>query len=354
MNEEEAAPPSRPLGAVEPLADAPQIIASSAQPSRSTTVTPEHHVDPFPSVTPPRLAKPASLPGSPSLEEPVAAPSSWNDEITSRVANYRRRRSSPPEPAAPGESLALDFEAGRGGEISLADDFRRTGRVRLGKSLDVAFDERSESGAKASIGSFAVLNGAGNSGPQRLSSRSAPASSQAKIKAGFTPISALDSDLPETLGIPASDFAELVTAPLGKRFWAGFIDGLFLLAAGGLFALLFWLVGGHIERTPTGFAIIVSIGVFWLFVYFASFSAIAFSTPGQSLMGLSLRNFDGGLPGRQECFLRAFGYLVSIASLMLGFLWAAMDSNGLAWHDHISGTFLADRERFPGSGGLPN
>lgn len=60
-------------------------------------------------------------------------------------------------------------------------------------------------------------------------------------------------------------------------------------------------------------------------------------------MGLALRNLEGGSPTRQESLLRAFGYLVSIASFMLGFLWAAMDSDGLAWHDHISGTMLVER-----------
>jgi hypothetical protein len=38
---------------------------------------------------------------------------------------------------------------------------------------------------------------------------------------------------------------------------------------------------------------------------------------------------------------RAFGYLVSTGALLLGFVWALVDSDGFTWHDRMSGTFLA-------------
>jgi uncharacterized RDD family membrane protein YckC len=31
---------------------------------------------------------------------------------------------------------------------------------------------------------------------------------------------------------------------------------------------------------------------------------------------------------------------MSISALMIGFLWALVDGEGLTWHDRISGTFL--------------
>lgn len=98
------------------------------------------------------------------------------------------------------------------------------------------------------------------------------------------------------------------------------------------------------QLAPLSLGVLLALGVFWLFTYFAAFTLLTLSTPGQAMMGLWVRNFDGGIPTRQECLLRAFGYLVSIASVMLGFLWAAMDSDGLAWHDHISGTLLTEAD----------
>lgn len=143
----------------------------------------------------------------------------------------------------------------------------------------------------------------------------------------------------ESFSIP-----ELACAPLSRRFPAGVVDAILLLVAGAVFAALFTLVGGNIQTVPIDLAVVAFIAAFWIFIYFAVFSTLTLSTPGQSAMGLTVRSLEGGPPTRQEGLLRAFGYLVSIASFMLGFLWAAMDSDGLAWHDHISGTMLIEDE----------
>ncbi|MGH9377431.1 MAG: RDD family protein [Terriglobia bacterium] len=135
---------------------------------------------------------------------------------------------------------------------------------------------------------------------------------------------------------------EIAAAPLRKRFLAGVADTGILLAAGCLFAGLFTLVRGKLEYTPLGLAVAGLIAVFWIFIYFGSFTAVTLRTPGQAAFGLSVTNLDGERPTRQEALLRAFGYLVSLAALMLGFLWAVMDSDGMAWHDHISGTILVE------------
>jgi hypothetical protein len=42
---------------------------------------------------------------------------------------------------------------------------------------------------------------------------------------------------------------------------------------------------------------------------------------------------------RESCW-RAFGVLVSTSALLLGFIWAWVDSQGLTWHDRMSGTFI--------------
>jgi uncharacterized RDD family membrane protein YckC len=75
------------------------------------------------------------------------------------------------------------------------------------------------------------------------------------------------------------------------------------------------------------------------------FTALAFSTPGQSIVGIEARNMEGWPPDRRESLLRAFGYLVSLSAFMLGFFWALVDSESLTWHDRISGTFLTPVEQ---------
>jgi uncharacterized RDD family membrane protein YckC len=359
-----SAPTSVSADATESFTDARQIIASSTQPMFSAARRePERRLE---SVTPglsPRApvapgAAAAAGTGNPSptpgptagdsrLEQSSKSGAAWSDEITNRVADYRRRQSSARAPAQPEESLEFDFEAGGEGEANSVIGSRSPSRGAPRKAFDVAFEERGERGRKATVDSLPAFNPVGGrSGSGRFTSGSANAPPKGEASPGPVPLDLLDSALPGTEGIPASDFAQVASAPLSKRFWAGVVDGLILLAAGCVFAFLFWAVGGHVQRTTAAFVIIVSVAVFWVFIYFASFSAIALSTPGQSLMGLSLRNIDGGQPSVQECFLRAFGYLVSIASVMLGFLWAAMDSDGLAWHDHISGTCLVERGHF--------
>ncbi|MGH9355179.1 MAG: RDD family protein [Terriglobia bacterium] len=134
------------------------------------------------------------------------------------------------------------------------------------------------------------------------------------------------------------EYAEVVCAPLAARFAAGLIDILLLLAGGCIFALLFLAAGGHLDKTPLDLGVALFIAAFWLFVYFAVFGSITRRTPGHAALGLEIRNLNGEPPTIMDSLLRAFGVLVSISALTLGLLWAALDSDGMGWHDHISGT----------------
>lgn len=133
---------------------------------------------------------------------------------------------------------------------------------------------------------------------------------------------------------------DLLAAPLGQRLLAALIDAGILGLAGCLFALVLALARGKPADTPFNVAVAVFVAAFWIFVYAVLFTALAARTPGQAACGLAVENLDGKRPTPQQAFLRGFGYLVSMAALMLGFIWAAMDSDGMAWHDHISGTLL--------------
>ena len=149
---------------------------------------------------------------------------------------------------------------------------------------------------------------------------------------------------PSEVDAPAAasqlELPALLVAPMGRRFLAGLVDTLVLLLGGGLFALIFWRAGGHLTPVPPNLAIVALIAVIFVCAYFGLFTALTFSTPGLSWMGIEVRNMEGWPPAPRESILRAFGYLVSLSSLMIGFLWALVDSDGLTWHDRISGTFL--------------
>jgi uncharacterized RDD family membrane protein YckC len=166
---------------------------------------------------------------------------------------------------------------------------------------------------------------------------------------GIEPASPADNRLEIVVGpseIDASAAASqlelqaLPVAPLGRRFLAGLVDGLVLLLGAGLFALIFWRAGGHLTPVPLNLAIVALIAVTFVWAYFGLFTALTFSTPGLIWMGIEVRNMEGWPPAHRESLLRAFGYLMSISALMIGFLWALVDGEGLTWHDRISGTFL--------------
>jgi uncharacterized RDD family membrane protein YckC len=132
----------------------------------------------------------------------------------------------------------------------------------------------------------------------------------------------------------------LPVAPLGQRFLAGLVDALVLLGGAVVFAFIFWRAGGHLTPVPLNLAVVALIAAIFVWAYFALFTALTYSTPGLIWMGIEVRNMDGWPPALGESLLRAFGYLVSISALMIGFVWALLDSESLTWHDWISGTFL--------------
>ena len=56
--------------------------------------------------------------------------------------------------------------------------------------------------------------------------------------------------------------------------------------------------------------------------------------------GLQVASFTGDAPTQRQYFLRAIGYVLSVGTCFLGFLWVLWDEDGLTWHDRISKTYL--------------
>jgi uncharacterized RDD family membrane protein YckC len=133
----------------------------------------------------------------------------------------------------------------------------------------------------------------------------------------------------------------LQTAPLGRRLFAGLIDGLLIVTASALFGCIFWKVTGirppHVQLV--GLAIAIPC-LFWaayqylLIVYGAR-------TPGIALARLELKRFDGTTARRSLRRWRVLASWLSAASLGMGYAWLFLDEGGLCWHDRITRTYLA-------------
>jgi uncharacterized RDD family membrane protein YckC len=141
-----------------------------------------------------------------------------------------------------------------------------------------------------------------------------------------------DRGRPQTALVPVASLAE--------RRHAGILDFIFLVLTTAVFLGLFRSLGGHMQLEKLD--AIVYLAAFYLFYsqYFFLFTTLAGATPGMQLRGLTIVRLDGTLPDTRQLLWRSFGYLLSGATLMLGFLWALWDEDHFTWQDRISQTYI--------------
>jgi uncharacterized RDD family membrane protein YckC len=148
--------------------------------------------------------------------------------------------------------------------------------------------------------------------------------------------SARDRARPQTALVPVASLAD--------RRSAGLIDAIFLALTFAGFLALFRSLGGQLlfEKVDA----VVYLATFFLFYaqYFALFTTLAGATPGMMLRGLAVVRLDGSLPDTRQLVTRSFGYLLSAATLMLGFCWALWDEDRFTWQDRISQTYITAAE----------
>jgi uncharacterized RDD family membrane protein YckC len=129
-----------------------------------------------------------------------------------------------------------------------------------------------------------------------------------------------------------------VALPAHRMIAAAFDFSMVLIAV-GLFLGIFFLSGGMLmlskENTPFLISVAVLLGLFYRFLWVLGDG----ETPGMRFAGLRLVNFDGRPPDRDQRAFRQVSSLLSFLSAGLGLVWALVDEENLAWHDHISKTF---------------
>jgi uncharacterized RDD family membrane protein YckC len=129
-------------------------------------------------------------------------------------------------------------------------------------------------------------------------------------------------------------------ASLPQRRFAGVLDAVFLVLAYAGFLGLFRSLGGRITFDKVD-AMIYFTAFYLLYAqYFFIFTTFAGATPGMQLRGLTIVRLDGTLPDTRQLLWRSFGYLLSGATLFLGFLWALWDEDHFTWQDRISQTYV--------------
>lgn len=140
---------------------------------------------------------------------------------------------------------------------------------------------------------------------------------------------------------PAHPQTALVpVATLAERRVAGVLDAFFLGLAYAGFLGLFRSLGGQLMLAKVDAAVYVAAFFLFYAQYFFLFTTFGGSTPGMQLRGLTIVRLDGTLPETRQLLWRSFGYVLSAATLMLGFLWSLWDEDHFTWQDRISQTYI--------------
>jgi uncharacterized RDD family membrane protein YckC len=138
----------------------------------------------------------------------------------------------------------------------------------------------------------------------------------------------------------------------GSRLVAGLIDAVFVLSGQAVMLApvyyYWWSRGaspGDVPFLPIVLSVtLVALAVLLGLLYHVYFWGVRGATPGKELLDLRVEREDGAAPiGLGRAALRAFGYLLSAASLGVGFLMIAVAGEGL--HDRVAGTRVVKGRR---------
>ena len=129
-----------------------------------------------------------------------------------------------------------------------------------------------------------------------------------------------------------------VAHPL-HRVLAGALDFSIIALAAGIFAATFHFLGGSVVWNKVTLLLALgALGAIALF-YGLLWTIAGRASAGMRTMQLKLINFDGLPPDTRSRVVRMLGTILSFGSGGLGIIWALVDEEDLAWHDHMSKTF---------------
>jgi uncharacterized RDD family membrane protein YckC len=136
----------------------------------------------------------------------------------------------------------------------------------------------------------------------------------------------------------AVDLAVVIPFAMLVVFVAGKIAGVSLPHRVGVLDIDMWidLVLATDPALVMGLTLIAAIGLVYLLV----FHILLGRTLGMRLLKMRVIDVYGDPPSPARCVARCAGYLASVATLFLGFLWMGFDSEKRALQDWIAGTYV--------------
>jgi uncharacterized RDD family membrane protein YckC len=336
----EAAPPAELVLASAALSSAADAAVAAPVTEGSSALNPSPRVKTMP--RPAHLADPDPVP-------------EWRREVSRRLEDYRARRRRQGRKLAEPEQSALPFESA----VPLEPSHPRYRASLRRHSMSAHRDENPEPALTATPAAQQEASAPLPIVLEETIEVPPPIASEPAASSDLSAEPAADRDhsgdadrIEIAVSQPKFDFVLLADdeqqpqttlVPVGdlrERTRAALLDAFFLLTAFGAFLLLFKLFGGQLSLGKTeGLVLLVSFLLFYA-QYFLLFSIFGGTTPGMYFRGLSVVGFDGQRPEPRQLLWRGIGYLVSGATLLLGFLWALWDEDHLTWHDRMSQTYL--------------
>jgi uncharacterized RDD family membrane protein YckC len=137
----------------------------------------------------------------------------------------------------------------------------------------------------------------------------------------------------------------LQSAALTRRVLSAIIDDLVIAAASALFSFIFWKLTAIRPPLFPMATVLAGLTVLFWTAYQYLLVVYAGTTPGLLLARLELARFDGKPAGRRLRRWRVFASYLSAVSLGMGYAWVFLDEDSLCWHDRITHTYLAPRNR---------
>lgn len=123
------------------------------------------------------------------------------------------------------------------------------------------------------------------------------------------------------------------------RALAGAIDSSMVLLAVALFGGILWMADVQPVLEQITLPVYVFALAFTMVMYQLMWALAGMDSIGMRWAGLRTVTFEGALPDGERRLWRLMALAVSASPLGMGLLWALVDEEHLAWHDHMSKTF---------------
>ncbi|MBI3679786.1 MAG: RDD family protein [Acidobacteria bacterium] len=146
----------------------------------------------------------------------------------------------------------------------------------------------------------------------------------------------------QTGGIESLQHALFSNAPVAvpmHRLIASALDASMILISVGIFLIIFHFAAVQVVLNKATLPYYALAALAMLILYRSLWCLAGTDTIGMRWVGLRLITFDGDEPESRQRLIRFAACTISVVSGGLGLLWALVDEEKLAWHDHMSRTF---------------